>query len=198
MQTTLIPVDHSASRAGVSLPGVATALPVAVAAMGLVAAGYVAVAGGEQLSTLGYFGVFALALATSATVVLPVPGVALVIAAGAVLEPTGVGIAAGLGATLGELTGFYAGRLGSGLIGSRARHERLGRLVRRAGGPVVAVLAFVPSPLFDIAGYLAGAGQMRVGTFLCWCAAGKVPKMLLFAYAGAASPGLLAGTFRLG
>ena len=56
---------------------------------------------------------------------------------------------------------------------------------------MILALAFVPNPLFDVAGYLAGTGRMRAAEFLAWCAAGKVPKMILFAFAGASSSGLL-------
>lgn len=87
----------------------------------LAAACVLALGGGDQLLTLGYVGVFAVALATSATVFLPVPGVAVVVGAGAMMHPLVVGIVAGFGATTGELTGFYAGRLGGRLTGPAGR-----------------------------------------------------------------------------
>jgi membrane protein YqaA with SNARE-associated domain len=57
----------------------------------------------------GYPGIFLISLAASATLIFPVPSLALVFALGGVLNPVLVGLAAGLGETPGELTGYLAG-----------------------------------------------------------------------------------------
>src|SRR5512139_2154174 len=57
------------------------------------------------LARYGYPGLFLISLFSSATVLLPVPGLALVCAAGTSFSPALVGLAAGSGAALGESTG---------------------------------------------------------------------------------------------
>jgi len=59
--------------------------------------------------------------------------------------------------------------------------------MRKYGGLTITVLAFLPLPVFDLAGVAAGALKMPVHKFLLYCALGKIPKMILVAYAGAYS-----------
>ena len=141
----------------------------------------------ERLAAYGYPGIFLLSVLANATVILPAPGVAITFAMGAVFHPVGVALAAGTGAALGELTGYLAGFSGQGLVSRSYFYERVKAWVARHGGPAILLLAFIPNPFFDVAGAAAGALRMRVGKFLAWAWVGKVLKMLLFAYAGAAS-----------
>jgi membrane protein DedA with SNARE-associated domain len=50
---------------------------------------------------------------------------------------------------------------------------------------MVLVLGFIPNPLFDIAGMIAGVLRMPLYKFLLFCWVGKVLKMMMFAYGGA-------------
>ncbi len=56
--------------------------------------------------------------------------------------------------------------------------------MRKYGSITVLLLAFIPSPLFDIAGVTAGMLKMPLLRFLFWCMLGKILKMLVFAYGG--------------
>ncbi|HQF63663.1 MAG TPA: hypothetical protein PLT26_14275, partial [Anaerolineaceae bacterium] len=47
-------------------------------------------------------------------------------------------------------------------------------------------IAFIPNPLFDAAGMIAGALKMPLWRFLIYCWIGKCLKMLAFALGGAA------------
>lgn len=51
----------------------------------------------------GYLSVFAISLLSSATVLIPAPGLAVVFAMGGALDPVTLGIVAGIGSGLGEL-----------------------------------------------------------------------------------------------
>jgi membrane protein DedA with SNARE-associated domain len=141
----------------------------------------------EALAQYGYPGIFLLSLLAYATIILPAPGLAIVFAAGGVFSPVGVGLAAGAGAALGELSGYLAGFSGQAVIENRKMYDRLEGWMKRYGPLTIAVLAFIPSPFFDLAGIAAGALKMPVLRFLLWCAAGQVLKMLAVAYAGAYS-----------
>lgn len=142
----------------------------------------------DILQTYGYPGIFLLSVLASATIVLPAPGLVFVAGAGALgLNPLGVGLAAGLGATLGELSGYVTGWSGQAIIENRDLYDRLVGWMRQYGAWVIAALAFLPLPIFDLAGVAAGALKMPVARFLVFCALGKIPKMILVALAGAYS-----------
>jgi membrane protein YqaA with SNARE-associated domain len=145
----------------------------------------------EQLAGYGYPGIFFLSILANATLILPAPGWAVTFAMGAVLHPLGVGIAAASGATLGELTGYMAGFSGQAVMENARVYERLLGWMRRYGGLTIIALAAIPNPFFDLAGIAAGVLRMPVGLFLLYTWIGKMIKMVLLAYGGAASIGWL-------
>jgi uncharacterized membrane protein YdjX (TVP38/TMEM64 family) len=140
-----------------------------------------------ELQAYGYPGIFVLSLLANSTVILPAPGIALTYAFGAVFHPVGVALAAGSGAALGELTGYLAGFSGQGVVDDIPMYDRITAWTQHYGGWIILLLAFIPNPFFDIAGAAAGALKMRVDRFLFWALIGKILKMLVIAYAGAAS-----------
>jgi membrane protein YqaA with SNARE-associated domain len=143
------------------------------------------------LRDMGYAGAFLAGLISSATIILPVPGVVITFAlGGALASPLLVGLAAGLGETLGELTGYMAGYSGRAVVEDRVIYERMAAQIRRYGPLLFFVLAAIPNPTFDVAGITAGGVRYPVGLFLIACWPGKTLKALIIAYAGA---GLLPG-----
>lgn len=149
----------------------------------------------EALAAYGYPGIFLLSLLSNATLILPAPGIALTFAAGAIFNPILVALAAGAGATIGELTGYAAGFSGKGVVENSKVYSRLELLTEKYGHWTIFTLAFLPNPLFDLAGTSAGALGMRVPKFLFWVWLGKTLKMLIFAFAGAKSIEWLSNTF---
>lgn len=132
-------------------------------------------------SPAGLLILFGLAALSTATLILPAPGLALTAIAGAAGDPIVVGVVAGLGQAVGELTGYIAGRNGRSLIPDTAASARLEDWLRRRGTIVIFVLALVPNPLFDLAGIAAGVVRIRVTRYLAAAAAGKVLKNVLVA-----------------
>lgn len=145
----------------------------------------------KELEALGYPGIFLVSLLSNATLILPVPGVLFTSAMGAVFNPFWVALAAGTGATLGELTGYAAGFSGQAVIENRHWYDKVTEWMTKYGGITVLVLAFVPNPVFDIAGMVAGALRMPLWKYLLFSWIGKTAKMLLFALGGAELLGLL-------
>ena len=141
----------------------------------------------QQLAQYGYAGVFLLSILANATVLLPAPGILFVFTMGGIFNPAFVALAAGAGAALGEFSGYLAGFSGQAIVEKTAVYERLSQWMQRNGPLTILVLAFVPNPIFDVAGMLAGALRMKLHVFLFWCMIGKIMKMLLFAYAGSLS-----------
>lgn len=141
----------------------------------------------RQLSAYGYPGIFLISLLANATLILPMPGIALTFAMGAVFNPFWVAIAAGLGSAIGELTGYLAGFSGEGILADHPTFERIKDWTARRGNWIILLLALIPNPLFDLAGMAAGVLRMSVPRFLFWTSLGKTGKMLLASYAGSAS-----------
>jgi uncharacterized membrane protein YdjX (TVP38/TMEM64 family) len=141
----------------------------------------------KQLESLGYIGIFAVMLLTSATLILPAPGLLFVFTLGGTLNPLLVGLAAGAGTTLGEITGYMAGYSGSGVVENTETYHRIERLIKKYGLWVIFVLAAIPNPLFDIAGMIAGATGITWWEFLGSTFVGKTLKTIVVAYAGAFS-----------
>ena len=141
----------------------------------------------QKLQEFGYLGIFLISIAANATIIIPLPGVAITTAMGAVFHPLGVALASGLGASLGELSGYLAGFSGQGIAERSEKYQQLIRWMEAhqnlAYGAIL-LLAFIPNPLFDLAGMASGALRLPLWKFLLACAIGKILKMLLFAYAG--------------
>ncbi len=140
----------------------------------------------RHLEGYGYPGIFLLSIVANATIIIPIPGVLLTSAAGAIFNPFWVAIAAGSGAALGEMTGYLAGFSGQAVIENAKRYEQLSNWMKKYGSITIMVLAFIPNPAFDLAGMSAGALKMPIYKFLFFCVIGKILKMMVFAYTGAA------------
>jgi membrane protein YqaA with SNARE-associated domain len=141
----------------------------------------------KKLEQYGYVGIFLISIAANATIIIPLPGVAFTTAMGAIFNPVGVAVAAGLGASLGELSGYLAGFSGQAVIEKADLYNRLIGWMRHHQNlsyGLIALLAFIPNPLFDLAGMASGALKIRMWKFLIACSVGKILKMLVFAYAG--------------
>lgn len=138
----------------------------------------------EELEVFGYPGIFLISLVSNATLILPLPGVLFTSAMGAVFHPFWVALAAGSGAAIGETSGYLAGYSGQGIIERTKWSDRIEGWMRKYGSITVLLLAFIPSPLFDIAGITAGILKMPYLKFLLWCMIGKILKMFVFAYGG--------------
>ena len=149
-------------------------------------------------SPLALPALFVASVISSATLFLPVPGLAITTFVGSLLNPILVGIVAGIGQTLGELSGYMAGYSGQGLVNQTPAYERIkGWMTRNAfmAELVVFVLAIIPNPVFDAAGMAAGALRFPVWKYLLAAGLGKVIKNILFAYAGALGIDWLAKVF---
>lgn len=144
-----------------------------------------------NLRAYGYAGVFLISLLGNATVILPVPSLAVVFAGGGVLNPLLVGLVAGVGEPIGELSGYLAGYGGSAVISDTPRFEQIKNWMQRRGFLTLFVLSIIPNPFFDLAGISAGVLHYPVWRFLLACWLGKTLKALALAYLGRASFGYL-------
>ncbi len=139
----------------------------------------------ERFAGLGYLAVFVITIVAAATVILPAPGAVSVAAFGAVLNPWLVGLVAASGQTLGELSGYYIGWSGRGIVQNVRGYATIKRWMDRHGVATLFVLAMIPNPVFDVAGMIAGASRFGVIKFIAASWPGRAIKNTGFAFAGA-------------
>ena len=143
------------------------------------------------LGGYGYLGAFLISILGGATIIIPVPMLAVVFAMGRVMEyPWLVGIANGLGETVGALTIYMTGYGGGSAFyysthgKIQAAYEWLMRLMERRGSITLFLLAAVLNPFFYPAALAAGALRFGLKRYLVICWAGKMIKGMTVAYAG--------------
>ena len=138
----------------------------------------------QELKQYGYAAVFLVGLVSNATIIFPVPGLAVSSVMGSVFNPWIVGLVGGVGQALGELTGYMAGYSGQTLACDNPTYDRLVRWMQRHGTLTIFILAVIPNPVADVGGMTAGALRFPLWKFLASCTAGKVVKNVIFALAG--------------
>ena len=138
----------------------------------------------ENLSGLGYLGVFLMAWIGSTTVLLPIPHLAFTFTMGSVLVPWWAGLCAGFGDSLGELWGYLAGYAVEDLVDRWKVYPKIEGWVRKHGMLTIFLMGAVPMPLFDMAGMAAGATGMPVWKFYLATWSGKTFKAIVVAWAG--------------
>lgn len=136
-----------------------------------------------DFSDIGYVGLALTVLIASGGLVLPVPSLATACAAGILLEPTYVALVAGSAGAAGELTGYFLGYSGRGVLDKSRLYQRMERWMRRRGFLVLFVMALIPNPFFDFVGIAAGALRYPIWRFLAVVWVGKFLKFLTLAYA---------------
>ena len=135
------------------------------------------------LAQAGYAGIGLAALIASAGLILPVPALAAVCASCVFLNPLFIGLIAGVAETVGELTGYFLGYSGRGVVSQGRLYRRLEGWMRRRGWLLLFLVALVPNPVFDLVGVTAGALRYPLGSFLGVVLVGKLIKFVSLAYA---------------
>lgn len=130
--------------------------------------------GVRNLRTLGYTGLFLIAMVSSMTFFLPGPSLVAVILAGSIYNPLVVGMVMGTGSALGELSGYVAGMAGTGLAKDTRVYQIIERWMRERGMLTLFVLAAVPNFFYDVAGLIAGITRYPVTRLLVVTIAGKI------------------------
>lgn len=146
----------------------------------------------------GYLGVFLTTLLGSATVVLPVPGLAIIYLGGSIWNPILVGLVAGVADAAGEATGYLAGYAGHAIVENASLYVRFEKWMRHHGFLTILALSAIPNPFFDLAGVAAGASGFPARWFFLAAWIGKTIKDLIFAVAGYYSISLFTHFFATG
>ncbi len=134
----------------------------------------------------GYLSAFLIALVSSGSIVVPVPGVFLLAALGSVhvLNPLLLGLVASVGSTLGELTGYGLGFGGRIAVEKIPKYDLVVGWMTRWGSATIFILSLIPNPVFDVAGIAAGALKFSLWKFMIWGFLGRIPKTIMYVYFG--------------
>jgi len=139
----------------------------------------------SRLGDYGYLGAFLVSLISSATVILPVPGIVVLFALGASLNPVLVALAGAAGGIIGEVTGFMVGYGGHEVVQDNRMYARVEKWMKRWGAWAIFAFASVPLPVFDVAGVVAGALGYPLWKFLLIGWVGKSIKYVFLVVTGA-------------
>jgi membrane protein YqaA with SNARE-associated domain len=140
-----------------------------------------------DLATVAYATVFVSTILANMTIIAPVPfAVAIMISASSQFNPVLVAFFGALGGSLGELSGYFAGRLGKRIAipDTFVGYKKVEGWIRKYGLLAITGLAFQPVVPFDIGGVVAGAAKMPISQFLPALFLGKFPKYIILVYAG--------------
>ncbi len=140
----------------------------------------------ESFLAYGYSGVLLINLVSCATILFPIPGEAVNIAAGASLNPLLVGVVATVGATIGEPTSYLVGYLGRKIIpgGYLEKHGQAEYWMKKHGSFAIFLFALLPILIFDLIGIVAGSARFSLWKFILACFAGRLLRSLTEAYLG--------------
>ena len=145
----------------------------------------------RELQQFGYVGAFVISVLGGATIIIPVPALAVVFTLGGVMEYAWlVGISSALGELVGALTIYMTGH-GAGRAISNSKHgkvqrayEKLLGLMERRGPIVLFIVASVVNPFFYPAALAAGALRFGIWKYTIIVLAGKIIKCMTVVYAG--------------
>jgi len=145
----------------------------------------------RELEGLGYLGAFLISILGGATIIVPVPMLAVVFALGGIMPYTWL---VGLSAALGELVGafiIYMTGHGAGTVLFNSKHgriqtayDKLMNLMERRGSLTLFILASVINPFFYPAALAAGAMRFGIRKYFVICFVGKTIKNMTLVYAG--------------
>ncbi|UCC16002.1 MAG: VTT domain-containing protein [Dehalococcoidales bacterium] len=127
----------------------------------------------KDLDQFGYLGAFLISLIANASIVLPVPGLALLIVLGNTFNPFLVALFGGMGGAIGELTGYMLGRSGRRITSNNKWYARAESWMKKRGFLTVFLFALMPFLPLDVAGLIAGISRYSLWKFLLACFLGK-------------------------
>ena len=140
-----------------------------------------------QLGSWGYLGAFFINGISSASVVLPAPGGAIVLLMASDYNPLLLGASAGLGGAIGSFTAYMVGAHARHGLQQRRFYSLAHRLMHRFGFVVLLLATLMPISPGDFAGVLAGATGYPKRKFFVYVSIASIIKMTVMVYLAAAS-----------
>ena len=141
----------------------------------------------------GYLGAFIISILGGATIIIPVPMLAVVAALASALgtpwEVAILGFSSAAGEVIGALIIYYTGK-GAGTAINNPKHSRVQKVfnkmvgfIERRGSWALFAVTFIINPLFYPAAFVCGAIKFRLSKFLIVVIIGKLIKCMTVVYA---------------
>ena len=148
----------------------------------------------NRMQQYGYIGAFFISILGGATIIIPVPMLAVVFALGGAMESPWqvalVGLSAALGELVGALTIYMTGHGAGRAISSSRRgriqkaYERMLDLIERRGAIALFAVTFIVNPFFYPAAFACGALRFGLKKYITIVLIGKIIKCMTVVYAG--------------
>jgi membrane protein YqaA with SNARE-associated domain len=137
---------------------------------------------------LGPVGIFLINFFASATLFVPAPAIATVVAGGAIYPPFLVAFVAATGSVCGDMIGYFLGLSGrkAFLKDHHKKYTKIQLLFKKYGGVAVFFFALVPNPIFDAIGITAGVFGYSAGKFFLLVFLGRILRDIFLAQFGSA------------
>lgn len=135
------------------------------------------------MQTLGLLGLFLINFFSSATIFLPAPGMFSILSFSDIYSPVLIVFFASLGSTLGEGIGFMFGHSTREVLNIKKKHKILFHLNKfifdKYGFAILFIIAFIPNPVVDGLGILAGMAGYPLKKFMFPVFLGRVVRNIL-------------------
>lgn len=143
----------------------------------------------DALSSLGNFGlvgIFLVNLFSSATLFLPAPGIATVVAGGILFNPLIVALVAALGSAIGDMVGYFLGKSGKEVFFKKDSfwYQVFEETFNKFGWLFIILFSFIPNPVFDAVGIIAGVFSYNPKRFFIYIFIGRFLRNLVLAFFG--------------
>jgi membrane protein YqaA with SNARE-associated domain len=139
-----------------------------------------------RLGSFGLLGIFIVNIIGSATLFLPAPGFASVIAGGIVFSPLLVAVVAALGSAIGDMVGYVLGKSGKEVFLKKDSfwYSIIKEIFHKFGFVLIVFFSFIPNPFFDAIGIVAGLFSYNPIRFFAYVLIGRFLRNLMLAYLG--------------
>ena len=150
----------------------------------------------QEQSSYSYLGLFFISVLGGATVLIPVPSLAVQFTMGAILNPAVVGAVAGLGSAVGGTLIYLFGRGGRRIFhredftAPKSNNifvrwtSRIMNWAQNKGSLVIFLMSAVLNPFFFPMAFAIGASRFKMWKFFIMCWAGNTVKSMMIAYLG--------------
>ncbi len=149
-----------------------------------------------RVEQYGLIGAFIVSLTSSATVVLPAPGILIILSMAEIIDPWRLGIVTGIGGGLGGGTAYLAGAVGRDAMGESSRlKQRMTDLFNSRWGMVILFVGnLIPFAPGDAISAIAGISRFPILQFFIYVIIASILKMIALSWLGRIAPDI-AGTF---
>ena len=144
----------------------------------------------QRVEQFGLIGAFIINLTSSATVILPAPGLLIILGMAEIIDPWRLGVVTGIAGGLGAGTAYLAGVVGRDAMSEENKIKmRLTALFNSRWGAVLLFMGnLIPFAPGDALSAIAGVSRFPIVPFFIYVTVATIIKMIGFAWLGRLAP----------